>query len=406
MVAVFALCLSGCGGCGKKKEEATKTANDFNSGIEIARSVIAASNAGIDTVLSGNEAVKQQGIDFFKSGFFDGLKLFDSIEGKLFYYAQYLNEDQSSWADAETAIVKLLKETYSGVAVKRNAEDDYTITYKASDQPAWLEQEAAMEVKTDCVYDPNHGWIKVVSTETAFGQTVENSLFELYRNGDVYVLQTENERLMIEFEKVVDEKSKETSWNVKWFTYSQLEQGRIPNPEKLKKITEDTMRILNEMEASKSAPESSAAEEPSSSAAAAEDSEPLFLMSVAPSSSGEAIDKHVIPEMLGSETVYGHSGVNKYSSLDSVFDPFPTDVSWVTKNRDECAIIIEYAEGGFTCYNRNKLNYKVEKWVVKDNVAICYWGEDMSPLTEQELSDAREEITKRNTPPESSSGSN
>lgn len=132
---------------------------------------------------------------------------------------QYLNEEQTTWEDVETYTYAELQENQGASAgnMSRVTDNEYTIYFERQESPKWTKDSTAYRT-IDATYDPNHDWAKAWSHMHIFNGDVEgyDKMFEYARSGDMFIIQTETERVVARYKEkfedieveVLDDKGK------------------------------------------------------------------------------------------------------------------------------------------------------------------------------------------------------
>lgn len=133
------------------------------------------------------------------------------INGDIYQYTDLFNEFETDWATVEDAVAGMLAnsdgKTPQDYALTRVTDNHYTLTFQQQDvMTDWRTRAGNVLWTWDCIYNPTHDWLQEVqyavsksgSDKTAY----QNAFLEYGRRDNVFVMQTETERLYVVYENV------------------------------------------------------------------------------------------------------------------------------------------------------------------------------------------------------------
>lgn len=236
----------------KKEVASTKEVNqnDYRGGYMRVKAI---TNKVIEVVNNFNasqnkDIIKQNPSNYWNDANFQYFAN-DFLVSKEFDYTQYCNELESPDFDEVVTYTKGLfydKEqgiyidgSMSNFNMKKNAVNDYSITYNQNKNPNYLKSEIAYTFRysVDSTFDPNHDWLQmqhVGNCPQALKTPVVEHLVEYGRQKDTnsFVIQFPTERLYITYETL--EGSDENEFNplenakITYFAYSKLSGKKLP----------------------------------------------------------------------------------------------------------------------------------------------------------------------------------
>lgn len=212
-------CLTGCGKDPAKEaariaaeQEATHlielNQNDYRGGITRIEEIRTSINNLMMSYKEKNDAVvSERGTDYWNS---EDFMYFTNnlISDKAYLYTDVFNETETTWEDAEA----LTKDTMissgevneEGIIIERLEENVYRLKYTQNHatEPYLERERQVVDRDISCTFDANHDWVSaVMKSKPRDSDTKEytDGLMEYARIGNTFVIQTQNERLLITF---------------------------------------------------------------------------------------------------------------------------------------------------------------------------------------------------------------
>lgn len=212
-------CMTGCGKDPAKEaariaaeQEATHlielNQNDYRGGITRIEEIRTSINNLMMSYKEKNDAVvSERGTDYWNS---EDFMYFTNnlISDKAYLYTDVFNETETTWEDAEA----LTKDTMiasgevneEGIIIERLEENVYRLKYTQNHatEPYLERERQVVDRDISCTFDANHDWVSaVMKSKPRDSDTKEytDGLMEYARIGNTFVIQTQNERLLITF---------------------------------------------------------------------------------------------------------------------------------------------------------------------------------------------------------------
>lgn len=133
------------------------------------------------------------------------------INGEIYYYTDLCNEFETDWATVESAVAGMLTnsdgKTPQDYALKRLTDNHYTLSFREQNVMSdWRTRAGDVTWTYDCIYNPTHDWVQEVKygwSRAGSDKTQYQDMFLEYgRRDNVFILQTERERLYVVYENV------------------------------------------------------------------------------------------------------------------------------------------------------------------------------------------------------------
>lgn len=131
------------------------------------------------------------------------------ISDEIYYHTSLFNEFETDWETVETTLRDMYANadgnTPQDFAVTRVTDNHYTLGYREQGaMTEWLYHPIDIQWKWNCVYNPTHDWLQTIRYGTPNSgkekTNFETQILEYGRRGNVFIIQTEYERLYVVYE--------------------------------------------------------------------------------------------------------------------------------------------------------------------------------------------------------------
>lgn len=131
------------------------------------------------------------------------------ISGDIYQYTDLFNEFETDWETVDTSVKGMLANSEGnlpqGFALERVTDNHYTLTFEESKVMTDYRLKPSDTIWLwDCIYNPTHDWVQTVQYGTSSMGTdktkYQTRFLEYGRRGNVFIMQTEFERLFVIYE--------------------------------------------------------------------------------------------------------------------------------------------------------------------------------------------------------------
>ncbi len=177
--------------------------NDYNGAVTRLQRMIADAHSRIDSYTESAKSVMEQNpTDYWNVEDFFHINL-EFPDMTALEHTEYFNE-RTAWTETMQLVTNTFvdaegKVTVSDLKLTRNFENDYSMYYNGRfDSPRG---NIFAEVFRECLYDAGHDWMRSYVFQSVFNANERylDYALEYARYGNVFVVQTQNERLALEY---------------------------------------------------------------------------------------------------------------------------------------------------------------------------------------------------------------
>ena len=131
------------------------------------------------------------------------------INGEIYQYTDLFNEFETDWATVDTTVKGMLANSEGNLpqnfALERVTDNHYTLSFREQNAMAeWWESPNDTIWFWDCIYNPTHDWVQTIQygypTSGSEKTHFQTQFLEYGRRENVFIIQTEYERLYVVYE--------------------------------------------------------------------------------------------------------------------------------------------------------------------------------------------------------------